>query len=118
MVVVEGRLSYGEERPKLLVERVTPWEVAQKTETVVKVKPQQAEKKNSKLYLKITHQDYDSVCDILDAYVGDIPVVLVFDDGTKKYAPVSIRNAKGLIYELAGLIGESNVKMIDKSHQE
>jgi len=118
MVVVEGRLSYGEERPKLLVERVMPWDVAQKMETVVKVKPQKATKKDCKLYVKITHQDYDRVCDILEAYAGDIPVVLVFEDGTKKYAPVNVRNAKGLMYELAGLVGENNVKMVDKSQNQ
>lgn len=113
MIVAEGRLSFGEERPKLLVERITPWEVAQK-ESIVKVKETQPQQPECKLYLKLTRDKYDEVCDILEAYKGDISVVLVID-GERKYAPVTVRRANGLLYELIGALGEGNAVFVDKN---
>lgn len=113
MIILEGRLSYDEERPKLLVEKLTPWEVAQKSETVVR-KQETSNLPDMRLYVKITSSQYDETCDILDAYKGDIPVVLVID-GERKYAPMKVRQAKGLIYELAGLLGDGNAIFKDKT---
>lgn len=117
VVVAEGKLSLSEERPKLLVEKITPWEVAQnacKEETVKQKKVETVAE--CKLYIKMTSEQYFAVCDILEAYQGDNPVVLVIN-GSRKYAPLKVRRANGLVYELTSLVGEGNAVFVDKNKE-
>ena len=115
VVIVEGRLSLKEEHPKMLVDKVTPWELntQQSGQTVKTGNASDVRDESSRFYVKLSCGQYDSVCDVLEAYAGDVPVVLVID-GKKMQATQRVRHANGLTYELEGIVGEGNAVFVEK----
>jgi DNA polymerase-3 subunit alpha len=114
VVVVEGRLSLKDEKPKLLAETVELWEKNQQKSTQGEIAFAETINADTKLYLKLDDENkYDEVAGILHNYVGDIPVIIVVNQDRKK-APFVVRNTYGLTYELNALLGEENVKFVEK----
>lgn len=115
VVIVEGRLSLKEEHPKMLVDKVTPWELntQQSGQTVKTGNASDVRDESSRFYVKLSCGQYDSVCDVLEAYAGDVPVVLVID-GKKMQATQRVRHANGLTYELESIVGEGNAVFVEK----
>ena len=111
IVLVEGNLDIGDDAPpKLRLEQVCLLEDAAK-----------AANGTQKLYLKLeenTPQQMTSIKEVLRGFHGDIPVYLY--DAAKKEtmaAPKSlwISENETLFLKLRALLGEENVKMVEKN---
>ncbi len=114
VVVVEGRLSLKEEKPKLLVEKIKLWENNADNALQNEIPFTQVVNPYKKLYINLEDENkYDEIANILKSYVGDISVIIVFNKSRKK-APYLVRDTYGLMYELNALLGESNAKFVEK----
>lgn len=132
VVVAEGRLSLKEEKPKMMIEKITTWESENQQPQVVNVAAKddyangngngkangngngKLSDAECKLYVKLQDEsDFDALCSILKNYVGNVPVVIVVD-GHKKRAPYCVRRVNGLVYELEGLLGDNTAVFVDK----
>ena len=132
VVVAEGRLSLREEKPKMMIEKITTWESENQQPQVVNVAAKddyangngngkangngngKLSDAECKLYVKLQDEsDFDALCSILQNYVGNVPVVIVVD-GHKKRAPYCVRRVNGLVYELEGLLGDNTAVFVDK----
>ncbi len=105
MVTVKGTLVVENGRPpKIKVDSLSE---------LVFQEVQQPKKKTT-LYLKFEDKNkYDEVYSVLESYAGDIPVVAVI--GGKPFsAGISVRNCKALFFELYDLLGEPNVKLVER----
>ena len=115
VVVIEGRLSLKEEKPKLLMENIELWENnSLNNGTQTEIASAQVINPDIKLYIKLEDENkYDDVTKILGNYIGDIPVIIVVNQSKKK-APFLVRKAEGLTYELYALLGEDNIIFVEK----
>lgn len=107
MVKIKGTLQVESGyKPKIRIDTVEEWKG--KTE---KFKEKQ---KTVKLYVKLEDETkYDELITVLDGYVGEMPVVMV--KGGKAYSlPYKVRECRALHFELDELIGEQNVKLVEK----
>ena len=79
------------------------------TELDVKEETQDEEKEYLGVIIPDGKDDIlDSVLDVLESYPGEIPIIIAMNG--KKYNPhLSIRRCEGLISELKGYVGESNI---------
>ena len=111
-VVVRGSLSESRDAYKINVrERINPrseieQKEAQRTETA----------RNVTLWLKMEERDeekYAQVVDALQRYEGDIPVKFKIE-GVPYKLETCVRNCPGIVYELAGILGEKNVIFFEK----
>lgn len=102
LVTIEGTLSVKtEDKPKVLVRKVSPWKDAEKLKQTSK----------STLYLKLDgdfENLYSQLIPILESYEGDIKTVLSVD-GKARQCPCFVRDCIGIRMELEQLLGSSNV---------
>lgn len=106
MVKIKGTLIIEEGyQPKINVEDIQEWHAGEK-----KAPPQ----KTSKLYVNLADESrYDDVMSVLEGYEGTLPVVLV--KGGKGYSlPVKVRECRALHIELEEIVGEQNVKLVQR----
>ena len=107
MVKIKGTLVIEEGyAPKINVEDLREWRAGEQ-------KPQEPQKV-TKLYINLTDESkYDDVVSVLEGYEGGLPVVLV--KGGKGFAlPLKVRECRALHIELDELIGEQNVKLVQR----
>ncbi|MEG1528399.1 MAG: DNA polymerase III subunit alpha [Clostridia bacterium] len=105
MVTVIGTLSVkSEDVPKVFVDKIIPWQ------------DKEEKKVSTALYLRMLKKDngvYEQISSILQNYEGDFPVILVI--GEKKYSmPSTVRQCKGIEYELTNILGQGNVVFAEK----
>ena len=107
MVKVKGTLTVESGfAPKIRVEEVAEWKSGEQ-------KPVEKQKQ-TKLYINLKDESkYDDLITILEGYEGQLPVVLV--KGGKGYAlPYLVRECRALHIELDDLVGQENVKLVEK----
>ncbi len=111
-IIMSGRVSEHEDRElEIVFEKCQIIPDEAKNVTVPKYK--------SGLYLKIpntTHPSFTKVKDILSRYNGDSPVYIICTETNKKLeAPKNlyINHSAELMNELAGVLGEKNIKYIN-----
>ena len=111
-VVVRGNLGESRDSYKINVrEIVNPHndEATKRAHVAERVQ-------NVTLWLKMESRDeekYATVLDILQRYEGDIPVKFKIE-GTAYKLETCVRNCPGIVYELAGVLGEKNVIFFEK----
>ena len=108
LVSIEGALSVkAGDTPKIIVDKLDVW---------LDNDHEKAEKKT--LYLKLEKKDdvlFDSIQDVLSAYLGDIPVRIAIGDEKKcSELEIKVRDCPAVKYELEDMLGAENVKMIVK----
>ena len=112
VVTVTGKISFRQDKPSILVDKLEVWSEQKMAETDNNVV-------SEKLYLKMPFKDnelYARLSAILKEYAGDIPVVLVVDRD-RLGMPYKVRKNSGLVYELSDVLGEDNVKFVDVKHK-
>lgn len=110
MYTVSGRLSIREgDTPIIIVDNFIPWQ---------KPEQEEEEKKTKKLYIKFDTQNatlYNRVMATLDSYKGDTQTIICCNSKNQAFNAKKFVNAGNhLLNELNGLIGEQNVKLVEK----
>ena len=106
IVKVSGRLQFKAGEVQIIADNIES----------IEVQEEQVEEKQQE-YMGIILEgevDTNSVLDILESYLGDIPVILAIN-GKKYDAHISIRKCEGLEIELKELIGEGKTVFFKKS---
>jgi len=109
MVKIKGVLTVEQGfAPKIRVEEIAEWKSGD-----IKEQPKEKQKQ-TKLYINLKDESkYDELMTILEGYEGQLSVVLV--KGGKGYSlPCKVRECRALHIELDDLIGEENVKLVEK----
>lgn len=110
MYTVSGRLSIREgDTPIIIVDNLIPWQ---------KPEQEKEEKKTKKLYIKFDTQNatlYNRVMATLDSYKGDTQTIICCNSKNQAFNAKKFVNAGNhLLNELNGLLGEQNVKLVEK----
>lgn len=104
VIYVSGKLNYREgEAPKIIVDSITPCtnQPAEPTDISGGARPE-------KLYLRFESDKLEEICEILQSYPGNIPVISKIDDRAMQLS-CKVRNCKGLENELLTLINQGDI---------
>jgi len=110
IVVVEGKLSIREEeKPKVMVDRITPIEAYKERETA------RQNTADSRLYVRAPREEMEGIQTILARYPGKVPVYFHLpEEGRTLLAPpgLFVSGKEDCLNALAEAAGAQNIKMV------
>lgn len=108
LVTIFGKLSINDSNVAILAEKITKWKTINNNDE---------DESDTTLYLKFDINNTDlmiKVQEIMSAYRGSNEIRWVNLDNSTFISPSKCRINLSLLNELYGLLGEANVKMVDK----